>query len=399
MRIAWIFPSVVWLWLPRERVFNELRHDGAMSEPSKFIFKSVLKVLHYSGLAKAMAPVARGRGVIFMLHRVGPVEDAGFSPNRILKVTPKFLEKVIALVKRSGFDVISLDDVPTRIKDKNNKRPFACFTLDDGYRDNIDHAYPVFKKHNVPFTIYLPTAFADGEGDLWWLVLQESILKAQSIKVIIDGAVRVFPTGTQQQKDAAFKEIYWWLRSQPESEARQIVKGIAKDAGYDATPLCSDLVMTWDQARKLGKDPLVTFGGHTCRHLALAKLPASEARYEITESIERLERELGRPCRHFAYPYGDAGSAGEREFDFVASLGLATAVTTRKGHIHAHHQAHMSALPRISLNGDYQDVRYVSVFLTGVPFALWNALGRVRSLLTRSKRPKAQSVKAGKLTA
>jgi len=370
-----------------------------MSEPAKFIFKSVLNALHYSGLGKVMAPVARGRGVIFMLHRVGPVEDAGFSPNRILKVTPRFLEEVITLVKRSGFDVISMDEVPARIKDKSNTRRFACFTLDDGYRDNIDHAYPVFKKHNVPFTIYLPTAFADGEGDLWWLVLQESILKAQRINVTIDGVARVFPTVSQQQKDAAFRDIYWWLRSQPESEARQIVKSIAADAGYDSTPLCSDLVMTWDQARTLAKDPLVTFGGHTCRHLALAKLPASEARYEITESIERLERELGRPCRHFAYPYGDAGSAGEREFDFVTSLGLATAVTTRKGHVHAHHQDHMSALPRISLNGDYQDVRYVNVFLTGVPFALWNALGRVRTMLARLGRPKTHSVEGGKLPA
>ena len=251
----------------------------------------------------------------------------------------------------------------------------------------------------MPFAIYLPTAFADGKGDLWWLVLQESILKAQRIDVTIDGVARVFETQTTQQKDAAFNDIYWWLRSQPENQARRIVKGIAENTGYDATPLCSDLVMTWDQARALAEDPLVTFGGHTCRHLALAKLTTSEARYEITESIRRLERELGRPCRHFAYPYGDAGSAGPREFDFVTSLGLSTAVTTCKGHVHAHHQDHMSALPRISLNGDYQDVRYVSVFLTGVPFALWNALGRVRSMLARLTGPKAHGVEDGKLSA
>ncbi len=362
-----------------------------MSQSSKVIFKSVLKALHLTGLAKAMAPVARGRGIIFMLHRVEPVEDTGFSPNRILKVTPTFLEGVIKLVKRAGFDIISLDDVPSRIKDKDNKRRFACFTLDDGYRDNIDHAYPVFKKHNVPFTIYLPTAFADGEGDLWWLVLEESILKAQQIEAVIDGVPRHFTTHTQQEKDAAFDCLYWWLRSQPEHEARRIVHGLAEQAGYDATPLCSDLVMTWDQARALAKDPLVTFGGHTCRHFALAKLPAEEAQHEITESIARLERELGRPCRHFAYPYGDAGSAGEREFNFVTALGLATAVTTRKGHVHAHHKDHMAALPRISLNGDYQDMRYVSVFLTGVPFALWNALGWVRSGLQRLRRTKVNS--------
>jgi hypothetical protein len=34
----------------------------------------------------------------------------------------------------------------------------------------------------------------------------------------------------------------------------------------------------------------------------------------------------------------------------------------------------MTALPRLSLNGDYQDLRYVRVMLTGAPFAFWNSL-------------------------
>lgn len=368
-----------------------------MAMSSSFIFQSVLKALHYSGLAHAMAPIARGRGVIFMLHQVGPDEDEGFAPNRILKVTPSFLDNVIKLVKQAGLDIVSLDEVPDRIKDQTNTRRFACFTLDDGYRDNIDHAYPVFKKHNAPFAIYLPTAFADGEGDLWWLVLEKSILKAEHIHVTLDGEARVFATRTQQQKDAAFQEIYWWLRSQPEHEARGFVKELAQQVGYDASRLCNDLVMTWEEARELAKDPLATFGGHTCRHLALAKLPADEARHEISESIARLEKELGRPCRHFAYPYGDAGSAGDREFDVVTAMGIATAVTTQKGHVHAHHKDHLSALPRISLNGDYQDLRYVSVFLTGVPFALWNALGCVRAGLVSLIRLKPQNAETGKL--
>ena len=356
-----------------------------MSGSSKKIVKAALAALHYTGLARVVAPVARGRGVIFMLHRVGPVEDKGFSPNRILKVTPTFLENVIKLVKRAGFDIISLDEVPARIQSKDNTRRFACFTLDDGYRDNLEYAYPVFKRHNVPFTIYLPTAFADGEGDLWWLVLQESILKANQVRVTIDGVAQTFETQTLQQKDSAFEKVYWYLRRLPEHEARHIVQQIAMQTGYDASPLCSDLVMTWDQARDLAKDPLVTFGGHTCRHLALAKLPVSEARHEIAESVKRLEDELGCPCRHFAYPYGDEGSAGQREFDLVSELGLDTAVTTRKGHVHRYHQDHMYSLPRLSLNGDYQDLRFIGVLLTGVPFLILNVATRLRSGLVNLK--------------
>ena len=44
------------------------------------------------------------------------------------------------------------------------RRPFACFTFDDGYRDNREHAYPVFKRLNLPFAIYIPTAYAEGRA-------------------------------------------------------------------------------------------------------------------------------------------------------------------------------------------------------------------------------------------
>jgi peptidoglycan/xylan/chitin deacetylase (PgdA/CDA1 family) len=92
--------------------------------------------------------------------------------------------------------------------------------------------------------------------------------------------------------------------------------------------------------------------------------------------VARVEAELGRPCRHFSYPYGDAGSAGEREFDVAARLGLLTAVTTRKGLVTGTACARPTALPRLSLNGHYQHMRYFKPLLAGAPFALVDALRR-----------------------
>ena len=356
-----------------------------MASRSQIFLKTVLFALYYTGLARAFAPIASGRGVIFMLHRVGPVADQGFSPNSILKITPLFLDAVIRLVKRMGYEIVAIDEVPARLNDARAPK-FACFTLDDGYRDNIEHAYPVFKRHNVPFTIYLPTHFADGSGDLWWLVLQESILKANQVTVAIDGGLETLATGTQKQKTQVFDRLYWRLRAMPEKQARRIVRSLAVQVGYDARPLCSDLVMTWDQARNLARDPLVTFGGHTCRHLALAKLPVDEARTEITESVTRLGRELDRPVRHFAYPYGDAGSAGPREFELAHQAGLATSVTTQKGVVRRGHVHALTGLPRVSLNGNFQDIRFVSVFLTGVPFVLWDGMALAKRMLAAAPR-------------
>ena len=138
-------------------------------------------------------------------------------------------------------------------------------------------------------------------------------------------------------------------------------------------------MMNWDEIRRLAADPLVTIGAHTRRHFALAKLTLAEARAEIEESVRRIEREIGKPCRHFSYPYGDEASAGQREFDLAKELGLKTGVTTRKGLIHPRHAGELTALPRVSLNGDYQKPRYVKVLLSGAPFALFNVMQKASS--------------------
>ena len=128
-----------------------------------------------------MAPLTRGIGAIFMLHHVRPELPGSFEPNRILKVTPKFLEEVISQVRASGFQIVSLDEAHFRLIEGDYGKPFVCFTFDDGYRDNLEYAYPIFKRHNLPFAIYVPTDYADGHGDLWWLALEKVIVNVKAL--------------------------------------------------------------------------------------------------------------------------------------------------------------------------------------------------------------------------
>ena len=348
-----------------------------MSRRTTKLLKAALSALHYSGADDLVAPYVGGDGVIMMLHHVTPDQPRDFEPNGILKVTPAFLESVIGEVRASGFEIIALDDVKARLETPQSKQPFAVFTLDDGYKDNRDHAYPVFKRHNVPFTIYVPAAYADGEGDLWWLVLEDALRRLSSVEVDCDGEMRAYALATAEEKTAAFHDIYWWLRRMPEAQARAMTRDLAKKASFDPTSLCHDLVMNWDEIRALAADPLVTIAAHTCHHFALAKLDFADAHREIADSVARVATELGKPCRHFSYPYGDESSAGSREFDMARGLGIETAVTTRKGLIRKSHAAATTALPRLSLNGDFQDVRYVKVLLSGLPFALRDGAKRM----------------------
>jgi len=348
-----------------------------MSRRSTKLLKAALTTLHYTGIDGMMAPMARGVGVIFMLHHVNPSPPQDFEPNRILKITPAFLEAVIGEVRSRGFDIVSLDELHYRMKEGEYDRPFACFTFDDGYKDNARYAYPIFRKHELPFAIYVPSDFPDGHADLWWLLLEKVIAQKEQMSVKVDGRRRDFDLSDGGCKQAAFHEIYWWLRSIREDDARRFVADLCRDNHIDARAFCNDLVMGWDDLRDLARDPLVTIGAHTCGHYALAKLPTAEAHRQMADSIRRMESEIGRSCRHFSYPYGSEDAAGAREFQLARELGMKTAVTTRKGPLFAEHEGAMTALPRISLNGDYQNLRYLRVFLTGAPFLLHRMIRKI----------------------
>ena len=130
--------------------------------------------------------------------------------------------------------------------------------------------------------------------------------------------------------------------------------------------------MDWQELATLAADPLVTIGAHTVNHPILTKVDDKAVRAELENSRAVIEAALGVRPPHLAYPVGDRTAAGPREFQIAAELGFKTAVTTRPGVIFPQHAEHLTALPRISLNGNFQQPRYAKVLISGAATALWN---------------------------
>jgi len=344
------------------------------------MMKAAMSGLYHSGAHRLLAPYTQGAGVIFTLHHVRPEPDRpnGFAPNRILEVTPEFLDAVLDQVQEAGLDVLSLDQAVDRLKAGDDRR-FACFTFDDGYRDVREHAYPLFQRRGLPLTLYLPTDYLDGGGELWWLALEEVVARAEEIELCRNGALWRFDTKTEPEKVRAFDEIYWWLRGIDEATQRRVMRVLADRYDVDMAADCRKLVMGWDEIKALAADPLVTIGAHTKGHFAIAKLSEERAYDEMVGSADRLERELGRRPVHFSFPYGDQSSAGPRDFAMARQAGFKTAVTTRKGMLFGDHRRHLTALPRVSLNGEYQSLTYTALYLSGAPFALRNRFQHVNA--------------------
>jgi peptidoglycan/xylan/chitin deacetylase (PgdA/CDA1 family) len=342
------------------------------------IIRSGLETLYFSGAHVVMRPLVGGVGVILTLHHVRPPRRDRFQPNRLLEVNPAFLEDVVRWLRRSRMDLVSVDEMHRRLVERDFLRRFVCVTFDDGYRDTLTWAYPILKRHQIPFALYIATSFPDRLGELWWLALEAVVAQNERISLVIDGENRAFESRTVQEKRDLFAALYTWLRGmRTEEELRAAVRDMCARYRVDIARFCADLCMDWDEIAILANDPLVTIGAHTVNHFILRKVPDKTVRSEMDMSRAVIEASLGSRPQHLAYPVGDPTAAGAREFRIAAELGFKTAVTTRPGVLFAAHAGHLTALPRISLNGNFQQLRYASVLMSGAATAVWNGFRRV----------------------
>jgi peptidoglycan/xylan/chitin deacetylase (PgdA/CDA1 family) len=333
-----------------------------------------LAAFRVSGLHKAVGAATRGRGAILALHHVRPRRDAtpGYAPNGLLEITPEFLDAALGAIAAMGFECVCLEEAARRLR-TGEGAPFVALTFDDGYRDTRDFALPILERHRAPFTVFFATGFIERTARLWWLELEEAIRRLDVVEI----AGEALPARTPKEKSAAFERIYWALRARPEAELLDAVAELARRAGVDGAELADALFMDWDEVAAVSRHRLVGVGAHTMTHRRLAQWPLADARREMAGSKAALEARLGRRVDAFAYPVGDPTSAGPREFALAREVGFSIAVTTRPGMLFPRHADHMTALPRVSLNGLWQDAGHLEVLLSGAPFALWNRGRRV----------------------
>lgn len=343
------------------------------------VTKAILNSLYFSGLDRVCAPFTRGVGNIWMLHRVNNNPIEGFCPNAHLSVTPEFLDSAILNCKVAGYRFVSMDEL-VAMKGDGVDEPVIAVTLDDGYRDNLENAIPVFRRHGVPYTIFVAPGLVEGSHTLWWEDLEAIIRQNRKITLPIEGNAITFNTEDTASKQKTFAELINLLRFEvEEDEQRNLMEKLSTYAVYDASAHVSREILGWEELTRLADDPLCTLGAHTIGHYAVARLDRERARFEMAESQRILEKKLGREVTHFAYPYGCERSAGDRDAEIASEIGFHSAVTTRHGVLDNKSMENPHLLPRVSLNGWFQSIRYLRPLMSGVPAKLNNLATRLKA--------------------
>lgn len=185
-------------------------------------------------------------------------------------------------------------------------------TFDDGYDDNYLNAFPVLRSLEMPATIFVSTGYI-GSGKPFWFDLVAHILHHAPVETLTVHDLDMnltLGTGVDSRRAAASRlvgalkrvsnarrlEILDWLERQ--------YAGAMKTAEFRLSrPL------DWNQVREMSAAG-IEFGSHTVSHPILSRLDDDDLARELTDSRQRLERELGKPAPVLAYPVG-----GPEEFN------------------------------------------------------------------------------------
>lgn len=345
-----------------------------MLDGSETVRKLALNVARFSGLAPLARPLLGGVGAILMLHRVTASPERPHGLNRHLNIAPAFLDALISDMKARGYRFVSMDEATAGLGRAGAGRQFATITADDAYRDNYTEALPILERHGAPITIYAAPGLIDGRALLWWDVIDDIIEANATVRVPSPRGEITLDCSTRARKAAANAWLHIFLGTEvAEADLHGFVARLAAAHGVDPDAPRRKTLMNWDELAAISRHPLVTIGAHTVNHANLKRLDEASALAEMSEAATILAERLGERPRHMAYPYGFPGAVGCREVALAAKAGFASAVTTRHGVLRAEHAGHLHALPRISVNGRYQQVGHVRTMLSGVTTPLANA--------------------------
>ena len=194
---------------------------------------------------------------------------------------------------RKYYEPISLTEAAERL---GQGTPISghpvVITVDDGYRDFLENAFPVLSRHGIPATVFLTTDLPDLQSWLWvdrvTYCFKHTPLRECDLEIgerkhwLLDG------DGPRREAAQSTKEA---MKALPNAERLRWLDELPRllEVAVPATPPPSHAPLTWEDVRVLAGRG-VEFGAHTRTHPILSRLPLSDLEAEIVGSKERIER-------------------------------------------------------------------------------------------------------------
>ncbi|MDH6196783.1 peptidoglycan/xylan/chitin deacetylase (PgdA/CDA1 family) [Mycobacterium frederiksbergense] len=308
----------------------------------------VARLLCIAGVPALSRLRNRRRLAILMFHGIEPEP---LSPTCWHVLDAASLRRQLEYVRRH-FTVLPLHDALERMRAGTLPDRAAVLTFDDGTRNLALHAAPVLQELQLPAAVFLSTGPMGSDVTLWpdrlWLALANT--SAAQVD-LTDAGLRAYPLRTRTDRGTAYAHAVLRFKDFPDAERIERMDALMSTLGQaDNTDPGPFRLLSWDEARALAADGLVSLYPHTVTHPILSRCSDEKVNREISDSCSTVERETGQAPVIFAYPNGRAQDFDERAKAVLRRNGVRWALSTSYGFADANSDP--MALPRISIGSN-----------------------------------------------
>lgn len=285
--------------------------------------------VYYGGV---LAIFRRWRGPVVRILAYHAVNDELDYLNLFVSPT-KFRKQMRHLARH--YRTVTMHGVEDVLDRDRPEQDLVAVTLDDGYRDNLDQAFPIAQSEGIPLTIYLATGYVDTGRPTFILSLILAVHYAR--KEFLDLSHRGLDTlnlRSHAEREEAIRRVDRYAKGLGFSEQQKLLEEVSENLGIDGNDLFRDRMLAWDEVRKLSNNG-VCFGGHTVTHPVLSCLEPREVENEIQRSQQRIREELGQVPSTFAYPYGGREDVGQIVEGVARHSGYRSAVVLYSNRVEA----------------------------------------------------------------
>ncbi|MFL5763464.1 MAG: polysaccharide deacetylase family protein [Bacteroidia bacterium] len=238
---------------------------------------------------------------IFLLHRVSPEKDPLWNP-----ISPERFDAIVARICKK-YSVVSLENIILGGNTGEYQKPLAAIVFDDGYRDFLEYALPILKKHKCPSSIYVVTDCVTGQRPPWTYILDHHFLhsKKQDLELdtsLLPEALKKTKFGSTEEKLAFASAFKLYLKKIPNAKRLSLLHQALGSLNDTAIP--DNLMLNWNELGLISKEN-VEIGSHSVSHPLLAQLESeTELEREIRDSGMIIQQKLGAFPKAISYPIG-----------------------------------------------------------------------------------------------
>jgi len=284
----------------------------------------LLKVLDFLNLYPLFSQGTADRAAVFMLHEInqpGDTDKRFFSRER--------LESFLEYLKSHRYNVISLTEYVDILAKKARFKKTVVFTVDDGYADFYDNAFPVFKVLGYPAAIFLTTDFIDSRLFFWWNQI-EFALEATRQNSIDLGFINSpeMSLNTPDDRTRAASLITESMKKLPNDTKLKLIGDLLRtlDVNIASQPCGKYQPLSWEQIREMHQCG-IEFYPHTRTHPIMTRISREQKKQELAWPKKRLEEQLGQPMDIFCYPNGGPDDIDGETITVLKECGYRAAVT------------------------------------------------------------------------